>query len=242
MAGLARAIHDPRHKLCRFLWMPGPRPRRFGSKLAATLARLLPMLTPSEASLPGLVPGIHASETGMAEPKEDADGRAKPGHGDHRLFQELCRQPASLNWTAVAPRQGMGSAVRLHRPNASEPQAMAGLVTTLRLLGDRLQVGASVRNVFGDPITAGARTVLPLARLRYGFGAGGGVGGSEQGEPERGGSGGGAGISARPVGVLEIAEGGTRFIPFVDPVRLATALMVGLLIGFIVGRGGPRGR
>src|SRR5438876_2497696 len=47
---------------------------------------------------------------------------------------------------------------------------------------------------------------------------------------ERGGSGGGAGMSARPVGAVEITEAGTRFIPFVDPARLGIALIVGFLI------------
>ena len=42
---------------------------------------------------------------------------------------------------------------------------------------------------------------------------------------------------ARPVGVLEITEAGTRFIPFVDPSRLGIALIVGFLIGLTVGRG-----
>jgi uncharacterized spore protein YtfJ len=80
-------------------------------------------------------------------------------------------------------------------------------------LGDNLRVGASVRNVYGDPVTAGARTVIPIARVRYGFGAGGGEGRSPATTADRAGSGGGAGMSARPVGALEITEAGTRFIP-----------------------------
>ena len=46
---------------------------------------------------------------------------------------------------------------------------------TLRSLGDHLQAGASVRNVYGDPVNIGRRTVIPIARVSYGFGAGGGV-------------------------------------------------------------------
>jgi len=117
---------------------------------------------------------------------------------------------------------------------------MVKVATTLRLLGDHLQVGASVRNVYGDPVNVGGRTVIPIARVSYGFGAGGGVGASKEAEPERGGSGGGAGMSARPVGALEITETGTRFIPFIDPVRLGVALMVGLLIGLTIGHRSAR--
>jgi uncharacterized spore protein YtfJ len=105
---------------------------------------------------------------------------------------------------------------------------------TLRSLGDRLQTGASVRQVYGDPVAFAGRTVLPIARLRYGFGAGGGMG--ESAKPGSGRGGGGAGISVRPVGALEITEAGTRFIPFIDPVPLGLALLIGFLAGFRIGR------
>jgi hypothetical protein len=49
-------------------------------------------------------------------------------------------------------------------------------------------------------------------------------------------------MSARPVGALEITEAGTRFIPFIDPVRLGMALVIGLCIGFTVGRRPARRR
>jgi uncharacterized spore protein YtfJ len=113
---------------------------------------------------------------------------------------------------------------------------MAKVAKTLRSLGDHLQVGASVRNVYGDPVNVGGRTVIPIARVSYGFGAGGGAGENEEDGSERAGSGGGAGLSARPVGALEITEAGTRFIPFIDPARLGIALAVGCLIGLAIGR------
>ena len=112
----------------------------------------------------------------------------------------------------------------------------------LSSLGDQLRVGASVRNVYGEPVNAGGRTVIPIARVVYGFGAGGGEGRSPETTADRAGSGGGAGMSARPVGALEITEAGTRFIPFIDPVRLGMALVLGLCIGFAVGRRSARGR
>ena len=114
---------------------------------------------------------------------------------------------------------------------------MAKVAKRLRWLGDHLQVGASVRNVYGDPVDVGGRTVIPIPRVSYGFGAGGGVRGSAEAVSERDGSGGGAGMSARPVGALEITEAGTRFIPFVDPARLGIALIVGFLIGLTISRG-----
>ena len=92
----------------------------------------------------------------------------------------------------------------------------------LSSLGDHLRVGASVRNVYGEPVNAGGRTVIPIARIGYGFGAGGGEGRSPETKSDRAGSGGGAGMTARAIGALEITEAGTRFIPFIDPVRLGT--------------------
>jgi hypothetical protein len=49
-------------------------------------------------------------------------------------------------------------------------------------------------------------------------------------------------MSARPVGALEITEARTRFIPYMDPVRLGMALVIGLCIGFAVGRRAAQGR
>jgi uncharacterized spore protein YtfJ len=112
----------------------------------------------------------------------------------------------------------------------------------LSSLGNHLRVGASVRNVYGEPVVAGGRTVIPIARVGYGFAAGGGEGRSPEATADRPGSAGGAGMSARPVGALEITEAGTRFIPFNDPIRLGMALMIGLYIGFTVGRRSAQGR
>ena len=117
---------------------------------------------------------------------------------------------------------------------------MGKVAETLRSLGEHLQLGRSVRNVYGDPVVVGGRTVIPIARVSYGFGAGGGVNEGEKAKSDRGGSGGGAGMSARPAGALEITEAGTRFIPFVDPARLGIVLTVGLLIGLGIGRRSAR--
>ena len=117
---------------------------------------------------------------------------------------------------------------------------MSKVAKTLRSLGDHLQVGASARNVYGDPVSVGGRTVIPIARVSYGFGAGGGASESEEVGSERGGSGGGAGLNARPIGALEITEAETRFIPFIDPGRLGIALTIGFLIGLAIGRRSAR--
>jgi len=120
---------------------------------------------------------------------------------------------------------------------------MAQVWKMLRALGDHVQASASVRNVYGDPVNAGGRTVIPIARIGYGFGGGRKVEErSEEAASPQEGSGGGAGMSARPIGALEITEAGTRFIPFIDPARLGIALLTGLAIGLAIGRRAARRR
>ena len=71
--------------------------------------------------------------------------------------------------------------------------------------------------VFGEAVHRGDTTVIPVARIAYGFGLGGGQGkGLRERETraEGGGSGGGGGVIGEPVGYIEIREGkGTRFVP-----------------------------
>jgi uncharacterized spore protein YtfJ len=97
-------------------------------------------------------------------------------------------------------------------------------------LSERMHASAHVRNVFGDPIAAGDRTIIPVARLGYGLGAGTG------GDDKRGGGGGGGGVGAMPVGVVEITSAGTRFISLHDTRRLAIAATAGFLFGAFLAR------
>jgi uncharacterized spore protein YtfJ len=98
----------------------------------------------------------------------------------------------------------------------------------LQTMSDAFASTASVRNVYGDPVTVGARTVIPMAQVRYGFGGGGGKkNGSE-------GGGGGGGMIAKPTGVLEITPEVTRFIPFEDKRKLITALATGFALGALI--------
>ena len=95
---------------------------------------------------------------------------------------------------------------------------------TLHAIGERLQTGATVKAVFGDPVTAGDRTVIPVARVRFGFGAGGG--------DNRCGGGGGGGVRADPAGIIEISPVGTTFkaFPVPDYRRVAVAFAIGILV------------
>lgn len=109
-------------------------------------------------------------------------------------------------------------------------------------IGKDLGISASVNNVYGEPIHSGDKTIIPVARIAYGFGGGYGQGlkGKKPvtssdvffGEqPSKGeGAGGGGGIYAKPKGVYEISPQSTRFIPANGTRILLTGIAVGFLI------------
>jgi uncharacterized spore protein YtfJ len=109
---------------------------------------------------------------------------------------------------------------------------------------ERLVKSGSVRTVYGDPVTVGERTVIPVARISYGFGGGFGRAtasrdAADGSAPDEGGGGGG-GVTARPAGALEVTGEGTRFIEFGAGRGLVTAFAAGLGLGLLVSRLGRR--
>ena len=83
----------------------------------------------------------------------------------------------------------------------------------LESMAERVSASASVKNVYGEPVVVGNRTVIPAAKVRYAFGGGGGKG---KESPEAQGGGGGGRVSAQPCGALEVTPEGARFIHFDD--------------------------
>lgn len=82
---------------------------------------------------------------------------------------------------------------------------------------DKLQMTANVGIVFGEPIQARNKTIIPIAKTQYGFGAGGAsltLSTDNQDNTDAGG--GGGGVKTSPVGVLEVTDDNTRFIPTIS--------------------------
>jgi uncharacterized spore protein YtfJ len=92
-------------------------------------------------------------------------------------------------------------------------------------LAERIGARASVTAVFGEPVERGDLTVIPVARVRWGFGGGTGSGGDEAGSSGEG-SGGGGGVAADPVGFVEIGPDGATFRPIVPPYPSLLFLLV----------------
>ena len=94
---------------------------------------------------------------------------------------------------------------------------------------------ANVKGVCGEPIAAQGKTVIPVAKLIYGFGGGAGTGGVGN-SGTRGEGGGGGGVArAIPVGVVEVSDQQTRFVPISDRKKLAGAVAMGIGLGMWLG-------
>jgi len=92
-------------------------------------------------------------------------------------------------------------------------------------------LSASVKSVYGEPIAAQGKTVIPVAKIVYGYGAGAGEGGVGDSRARGEGGGGGAGARAVPVGVVEISNQQTRFVPITDRKKISGALLIGVALG-----------
>jgi uncharacterized spore protein YtfJ len=94
----------------------------------------------------------------------------------------------------------------------------------------RMRENANVNACFGEPVTVEGRTVIPVARIGYGFGLGVGQGPTTEGEEgtlaEISTGGGGGGIAASPLGVIEVTSKETRIEPVIDKQRVAIASML----------------
>ncbi len=82
---------------------------------------------------------------------------------------------------------------------------------------DQAQGSASVKRVFGEPVTRGDVTVIPVAKVS---GGGGGGGGKQEGEHPSEGTGGGFGLGVTPAGVFVIKDSEVRWQPVIDVNRI----------------------
>jgi uncharacterized spore protein YtfJ len=105
----------------------------------------------------------------------------------------------------------------------------------LQKIGETLGSTATVKSVFGEPIHVNGKTVVPVAKIAYGFGGGFGTGkGGAVADQQGEGGGGGGGVRAFPAGALEITDKGTRFVPFVDLAWLGAAFTAGVVLSSLV--------
>lgn len=100
-------------------------------------------------------------------------------------------------------------------------------------LAQQLSTTATAQTVYGPPVEREGVTVIPVARVWYGFG-----GGSGSAATEAAGSGGGGGVVVTPVGYLELKQGTTRF----RPIRSSATSLVAVsgLVAWLLLRSVPK--
>src|SRR6266436_6156364 len=110
-----------------------------------------------------------------------------------------------------------------------------GSLALLQSLKESVLGQANVKAIYGEPISAHEKTIIPVARIMYGYGAGAGTGGVGDTSARGEGGGGGGGVRAVPVGVIEISDQQTRFVPITDRKKLTGAVLVGMGLGMWLG-------
>jgi len=121
----------------------------------------------------------------------------------------------------------------------AQEAASSASASFIERLASRLGLHASASAVFGDPVDRDGVTVIPVAKVRWGFGGGSGRGieeGSETGEIGEG-SGGGGCVMASPVGYIEILDGQATFHRIKDPASLVPLVIAGAFAGWLTLRG-----
>jgi len=107
-------------------------------------------------------------------------------------------------------------------------QAASGRAANIvEMLADRVGLRAASGAVFGTPVEREGVTVVPVAKVRWGFGGGSGRGieeGSETGEIGEG-AGGGGGVMASPLGFIEIQDGRAEFKYVRDPASVVPVIL-----------------
>ena len=110
-----------------------------------------------------------------------------------------------------------------------------GSLALLQSLKESVLAQANVKAIYGEPISAHEKTIIPVAKIMYGYGAGAGTGGVGEKNTRGEGGGGGGGVRAVPVGVIEVSNQQTRFVPISDERKLVGAVLAGISFGILWG-------
>ncbi|MBO1909942.1 spore germination protein GerW family protein [Sporosarcina sp. 6E9] len=93
--------------------------------------------------------------------------------------------------------------------------------------------------VYGEPIELENKKVLPVAKVDYYVGGGGGYSGESKNSSATQGEGGGGYISVKPLGVYEITSDKVKFKPVIDMkfiLAIITLLTLGLTLLMRLGK------
>jgi uncharacterized spore protein YtfJ len=101
--------------------------------------------------------------------------------------------------------------------------------TFMEKMAEKFGAQARSATVYSEPIKSDGVTVVPVAKVRWGFGGGGG---SKEGKEH--GSGGGGGMRVTPVGYIELKDGHSEFKPIRDAASFVPIILAGGAAGFFL--------
>src|SRR5260370_29281286 len=119
---------------------------------------------------------------------------------------------------------------------ANEEAVMSSL-SLLQSLHENLSSRAQVKSVFGEPIIAGDKTIIPVARIAYAFGGGTGSGGLGVKTARGEGGGGGGGGGGLPAGGFQVGPHEARLVADGAQQKLLAPLFAGAGWGVLFQRG-----
>ena len=112
-----------------------------------------------------------------------------------------------------------------------------GMKEIFESLTETIHGTSGVKAVYGEPVEAQGKTIIPVAKVAYGFGGGCCEPKEDKKEGKDGECGGmGGGVAVKPVGMIEVTKADSRFIPFGDKKKLAVVLILGFILGLLFGR------
>lgn len=117
-----------------------------------------------------------------------------------------------------------------------------GSSALLQSLKEGILSQASVKAIYGEPVSAQGKTIIPVAKIMYGYGAGAGTGGVGDTSARGEGGGGGGGVRVIPMGVIEVSEQPTRFVSISDRKKVVGAVLAGVGLGLLLAWQGRRSR
>lgn len=107
----------------------------------------------------------------------------------------------------------------------------------IRSIFDKFSRQKDVSLIYGETIEFDSKSVLPVAKVNYYVGGGGGLSDVSEKAPAAQGEGGGGYFSIKPVGVFEITPEKVKFKPVVNIYFILTIFSVVTLgLGFLLKR------
>lgn len=109
----------------------------------------------------------------------------------------------------------------------------------IEMLAEKVGMQAGAHAIFGDPVEHDGVTVIPVGKVKWGFGGGSGrdsVDDGMDGKVDEG-SGGGGGAMASPLGFIEIRDGRAEFRRVQDPVSVVPVILAAAVAAWVVLRG-----